>query len=62
MRQPEQYKNPQKSKFQDKRREEIDKVKKNILKNLAGNKIAIEIRTKNVSIKRGREANVKGSF
>ena len=53
---------PQKSKFQEKGKEETDKVKKNILKNLAGNRIAVKISTRNVPIKRGREANVRGSF
>ena len=50
MRQPEQYKHLQKSKFQDKGREETDKGEENIPKNSAGDGIAIEIRTRNVPI------------
>ena len=54
VRQPEQYKHPQKSEFEDKRREEIDEVEENIPENSAGNRTTVEIRTRNVPIKRGR--------
>ena len=52
---------PQKLEFQDKRGEETDKVKKNILENLVRNKIAIQIRARNVAINGGRQANGKGA-
>ena len=52
--------NPQKSDFQDKGGEETNKVKENIPKNLTGNKTAVEIRVRNVTIKGGREANEWG--
>ena len=64
-RQPEQCKHPPKVRvpeFLDKRREETNKVKENIPKNLAGNMTAVEIRTRNVPIKRGRQVNVRGSL
>ena len=52
--------NPQKSDFQDKGGEETNKVKENIPENLTGNKTAVEIRVRNVTIKGGREANEWG--
>ena len=42
--------------FQDKVGEGIDKVKKNIYDCVASNKTAIEIRAKDVPIRRGRGA------
>ena len=50
MRQPKQYKHPKKSKFQDKGREETNKGEENILENQVGDRIAVEIRTRNVPI------------
>ena len=52
--------NPQKSKFQDKGGEEINKVKENIFENLAGNKTAVKIRVRNGTIKEGRETKERG--
>ena len=45
---------PQKSEFQDKGGEKIDKVKENILESLVGNMTSVEIRTRDMPIKRGR--------
>ena len=50
MRQPKQYKHLKRSKFHDEGREETDKGEENIPKNSAGDRIAIEIRTRNVPI------------
>ena len=47
---PKQYKYFQKSKFQDKRREETDKGEENIPENSVSDRIAIGIKTKYVSI------------
>ena len=50
MRQPKYYKHSQKSKFHDKGNEETDKGEENISENLVGNRITIEIKTRNVPI------------
>ena len=50
MRQSEQYKHLQKSKFQDKGGEETDKGEENILENLDGDRTIVEIRMKDISI------------
>ena len=54
--------NPQKSKFQDKGGEEINKIKENIFENLAGNKTAVKIRARNGTIKEGRVTKERGDF
>ena len=50
MRQFEQYKHLQKSKFQDKGGEETDKGEENILENSDGDRTIVEIRMKDISI------------
>lgn len=54
--------NPQKSEFQDKGREDTDKVEENISENSASNKTAVDIRIRNIPIKRGRHANMRRIF
>ena len=63
MRQPKQYKQPQKSEFQDMGEEESDKVKKYIYisEALAGNMITVVIRARTKVIKRGEEIKERGS-
>ena len=56
IRQLEQFNTPKKSKFQDKAREGTNKVKKNIFDCVAGNRTTVDIRARDVPIKRGREA------
>ena len=41
---------------------ETDKVEENIPENSASDKTTVEIRTRNVPIKRGRQANIRGDF
>ena len=60
MRQLEQYKHLQKSKFQDKGREETDKGEENIPKKLAGDKTAIEIRTREYTYIKGKIGKYEG--
>ena len=50
MRQPKQYKHLKRSKFHDEGREETDKGEENIRESLAGDRIVVEIRTRNVPI------------
>ena len=66
MRQPKQYKKPQKSEFQDMGGEESDKVKKiyiyiYISEALAGNMIAVVIRARTKVIKGGEDIKERGS-
>ena len=63
MRQPKQYKQPQKSEFQDMGGEESDKVKKYIYisEALAGNMITVVIRARTKVIKGGEEIKERGS-
>lgn len=51
VRQPEQYKYPQKSKFQDKGREKTDIGGENITGNLAGDMTVVGIRTEHTYIR-----------
>ena len=55
IRQPEQCQHPQKSDLQDKTGKETDKVKKNISDSAVGNRTTIEIRARDVPIKRKKE-------
>ena len=63
MRQPKQYKQPQKSEFHDMGEEESDKVKKYIYisEALAGNMITVVIRARTKVIKGGEEIKERGS-
>ena len=53
--------NPQKLEFQDKGREETDKVKENIPETLADNRTVVVIKARTKAIKGEREAKGKGS-
>ena len=53
--------NPQKSEFQDKGGEESDKIEKNILEALAGNRTVVVIKVRNEAIKGGGEVKERGS-